>query len=175
MLQNGRMLLLPGEDRKPALNQCTTSHRQQSSQGVYLASRTLGKNRNSVSWNPSVCTQQPRTSVWMTLLTNTQLTDLDGEMNRRQYNSKRPGDHKQDGDQVGGPTSGFLNTDYCYFCQTWGNVSLTVPLLRGDVTPVLAHSEDVLHQETAVVVAIGGTAVGALQDLRHVFQQLAAL
>lgn len=50
-----------------------------------------------------------------------------------------------------------------------------MPLLGGDVTPVLAHRQDVLHQETAVVFSIGSTAVGTLQDLRHVLQQLAAL
>lgn len=55
------------------------------------------------------------------------------------------------------------------------NGSLTVPLLWGDVTPVLAHREDVLHQEAAVVLSVGCTAVGTLQDVGHVFQQLAAL
>lgn len=87
-----------------ALKQRTITHHQQSSRGFYLASRTLGKNRKSVLWNPSVCMQQPCTSVWMTLLAKTPLTDLDGEMNKRQYNSKRSGDHKQEGDQVRGPT-----------------------------------------------------------------------
>lgn len=57
----------------------------------------------------------------------------------------------------------------------WSKVSLTVPLLRGHVAPVLAHGEDVLHQEAAVVFSTGCTAVGTLQHLRHVFQQLAAL
>lgn len=66
----------------------------QSIQGFYLVSRTLEKNLNSVLWNPSVCMQQPCTSVWMTLLTKTRLTDLDGEMNKLQYNSKRSMDHK---------------------------------------------------------------------------------
>lgn len=67
--------------------------------------------------------------------------------------------------------SGVLNTDN----KVWSSISLTVPLLRADVTPVLAHRQDVLHQETAVVCSIGGAAVGTLQHLRHVFQQLAAL
>lgn len=36
---------------------------------------------------------------------------------------------------------------------------LTVPLLRKDVTPVLADGEDVLYQEAAIIFSIGGTAV----------------
>lgn len=124
-------------------------------------------------WNPSVCMQQPCTSVWMTLLTKTLLTDLDGEMNKRQYNSKRSADHKQEGEtQSDDP---HWVAEHCYFYKMWSNGSLTVPLLWGDVTPVLAHREDVLHQEAAVVFSVGCTAVRTLQDLGHVFQQLAAL
>lgn len=100
------MFLLPEEDIKPALSQGTMTLQQRSRPGFYLASRTLGKNRKSVSWNPSVCMQQPCTSVWMTLLTKTRLTDLDGEMNKRQYNSKRSGDHKEGGAPVRGATLG---------------------------------------------------------------------
>lgn len=52
---------------------------------------------------------------------------------------------------------------------------LTVPLLRCDVAPVLAHRQDVLHQQAAVVVPVGRAAVGVLQHLRHMFEQIAAL
>lgn len=38
-------------------------------------------------------------------------------------------------------------------------IPLTVPLLRRDVTPVLADREDVLHQEAAVVFSICRAAV----------------
>lgn len=50
-----------------------------------------------------------------------------------------------------------------------------MPLLRCDVTPVLAHRQDVLHQQAAVVVPVGRAAVGVLQHLRHMFEQVAAL
>lgn len=54
----------------------------------------LEKKLNRVPWNPSVCMQQPCTSVWMTLLTKTRLMDLDEELNKEQYKSKRSKDHK---------------------------------------------------------------------------------
>lgn len=54
-------------------------------------------------------------------------------------------------------------------------IPLTVPLLRRDVTPVLADREDVFHQEAAVVFSICRAAVRTLQHFHHVFHQLAAL
>lgn len=38
--------------------------------------------------------QQPCTTVWITLLTKTRLMDLDEVLNKSQYKSKRPEDHK---------------------------------------------------------------------------------
>lgn len=52
---------------------------------------------------------------------------------------------------------------------------LTVPLLLGDLTPVLAHGEDVFEQQAAVVLPVRPTGVGAPQHVHHVRQQLRAL
>lgn len=51
--------------------------------GHLALSSALEKKLNRVPWNPSVCTQQPCTSVWMTLHTKTRLMDLDEELNKR--------------------------------------------------------------------------------------------
>lgn len=117
MLQDDQMFLLPGEDIHAGLQRCRMTHQLQSSPGVYLASRTWGKNWKSVLWNPSVCPQQPRTSVWMTLLTRTRFTDLDGEMNKRQYNSKRSGitNRKETNQRSRIRILGLLNVDSCFF------------------------------------------------------------
>lgn len=117
MLQDDQMLLLPGGDINAGLKRCRITHQLQSSPGVYLASRTWGKNRKSVLWNPSVCTQQPCTSVRMTLLTRTRFTDLDGDMNKRQYNSKRSGitNRKETNQRSRIRILGLLNVDNCYF------------------------------------------------------------
>lgn len=57
---------------------------------LYLAlSSALEKKPNRVLWCPSACMQQPCTSVRTTLLTRTRLIDLEEELNRRQYTSRR--------------------------------------------------------------------------------------
>lgn len=57
--------------------------------GHLALSSALEKKLNRVPWNPSVCMQQPCTSVWMTLHTKTRLMDLHEELNKRQYSCKR--------------------------------------------------------------------------------------
>lgn len=52
---------------------------------------------------------------------------------------------------------------------------LTVPLLLSDVTPVLADREDIFYKEAAIIFPVSRTAVRILQNLHHMFQQLAAL
>lgn len=55
----------------------------------------LEKKLNKLSLNPSVCEQQPFTTALMTLLSSTRLMDLEEELNKPQYNSKRPLDLKK--------------------------------------------------------------------------------
>lgn len=62
---------------------------------LHLAfSSALEKKLNRSLSNPSVCMQQPCTTVWITLLTNTRLMDLDEALKKSQYKFKRSKDHK---------------------------------------------------------------------------------
>lgn len=60
--------------------------------------------------------------------------------------------------------------------QGWyTGLALTVPLLLVHLTPVFPHRQDVLEQNTAVVLAVRPTAERTLQDLHHMGQQLSTL
>lgn len=56
--------------------------------------RALEKKANRASLNPSVCMQQPCTSVRITRLTRTRLMDLDEALKNSQYKFKRSEGHK---------------------------------------------------------------------------------
>lgn len=60
-------------------------------------------------------------------------------------------------------------------CMQVQKAELTVPLLLSNLTPVLADGEDVLEKDAAVVLSIRSTTKGALQNLRHMSQQVCTL
>lgn len=91
MLQKSQVFLLPGgvEDKtmKSACIHGTlcdvVSEGFSDGASRHLAfSSALEKKLNRELRDPSVCMQQPCTSVWTTLLTKTRLMDLEEELNR---------------------------------------------------------------------------------------------
>ena len=94
--RNAERVILPSGDGSTLVSSFVKFRALFLQQGYLTLSSALEKNLKRVLWRPSVCMQQPCTTVLITRLTRTRLMALEEELNSPQNSSRRSRDTYED-------------------------------------------------------------------------------